>query len=251
MRDGHAAEASRDDVTTGNGLRALPPPLRRRRRARTEVILPSGAQRGLGFEAVSPVAPGLTLTGEVYLFADDTREAVESVAATNTERLGTLRGAGWYAQASYTFSDLYYGQRRWTRRYQPPYELTRELDVGLYPHPRRHDVAGVQSAIEKLASVQHTVRAGRVDATYSPTRSADPAYGQPDPNSPGGRLDVWELGATASLWWTQIFRLSLAWQGYVAPGAGSPSNRATVAGEAAGVPAEWMHELTLRARMAL
>ena len=85
VRDGHAADASRDDVTTGNGFALF------RRRfvdaaGRTEVILPSGAQRGLGFEAVSPVAQGLTLTGEVYLFADDTREAVESLAATRTEQ---------------------------------------------------------------------------------------------------------------------------------------------------------------------
>jgi hypothetical protein len=252
VRDGKSAEGPRDDVTTGNGFA-----LRRRRfvdtLGRTEVILPSGTQQALAFEMKSPLYRGLDATGELYLLEDDTREAVEALAATSTERLGVLRGVGWYGQITYFVDPVYAPDPiRAPSRHDLPYKLTRTLDAGLYPHPKRRDPIGVQSPIDVLTSLSLTLRAGRLTGEYHPTRTSQTAlFGVPDPRNPGGRFDVWELGAFASVWTTRIFRFTAAWQGYVTPNIGSP-NRALVAGQVAGVPdARWMHELTLRARMAL
>jgi hypothetical protein len=252
VRDGHSADLSRDDLTTGNGYalwsRRFVDSL-----GRTEAILPSGDQRALGVEVVSPTFRGFNFTGEAYVFDDNTREAVESLAATTTERLGSLQGAGWYGQLSYVVAPLFPGRRHWTPTHDVPYDRSQSLEAGLYPHPRRRDPVGVPSAIESLTELQFTLRAGRVDASYQPTRGSQTAlYGVADAQSPGGRVDVWELGGTASLWWTRIFRLTAGWESYHAPGAGTPASRVTLPAQVAGTTgAPWMHELTLRARMAL
>lgn len=252
VRDGQSADLSRNNVVTGNGFalwsRRFVDSL-----GRTEAIFASGTQRALGVEMVAPIFKDFDVTGEVYVFDDDTREAVESLAASSTERLGSLHGAGWYAEASYTLAPLVTGHHLWAPTHNVPYNRRKSLDPGLYPHPKRRDPVGVPSPIESLSELQFTLRGGRLDATYDPTRANQPAlYGAADPRSPGGRLDVWELGGTASLWWTRIFRLTAGWESYCAPGAGTPQNRATLPAQLAGsTGAAWMHELTLRARMTL
>ena len=253
VRDGQSADLSRVDVTTGNGF-ALWDRRYVDSLGRTEAILPSGNQRALGVEVLLPTFKGLDFTGEVYVFDDNTREAVESAAATSTERLGSLQGAGWYGELSYLVAPLVPGQRQWTPTHDVPYDRSRSLQPGLYPHPRRREAIGVPSPIDALAELQFTLRAGRVDADYQPVRATNqPAlYGQADAKSPGGRLDVWQVGGTVSLWWTRIFRLTAGWESYCAPGAGTPQNRATLPAQLAGTAgAPWMHEFTLRARMAL
>ncbi len=121
VRDGQSADMTRDDFTTDNGFalwsRRFVDSL-----GRTEDILASGTQRALGVEVVLPTFQHFQLTGEVYVFDDDTREAVESLAASTTERLGSLSGAGWYGELSYLVAPLLPGQRQWIPNHDVPYE---------------------------------------------------------------------------------------------------------------------------------
>jgi hypothetical protein len=109
---------------------------------------------------------------------------------------------------------------------------------------------GVRSEIGALQTWQFTVRAGRVDADYHPTRSNDAVlHGRPDPKSPAGRIDIWEMGATVSVWLTRIARISANFQTYHAPPNGSAVALPSQLAGSAEPP--WLHEFTLRARMTL
>ena len=70
-------------------------------------IIPSGAQNAIGGELRVPVSI-FDIRGEAYYVANRTREAVEGYQLTNTERLGRVRGTGWYAQVSaWPFGDAF------------------------------------------------------------------------------------------------------------------------------------------------
>jgi phosphate-selective porin len=64
-------------------------------------IIPSTGQWGLAGDVYVPIDK-FDLTGEFIYVNDSTREAVDGYQLSNfTERLGTLKGYGWYAQAGY------------------------------------------------------------------------------------------------------------------------------------------------------
>jgi phosphate-selective porin len=64
-------------------------------------IMPSTGQWGLAGDVYLPIE-NFDFTGEFIYAEDNTREAVDGYQLSNfTERLGDLKGYGWYAQAAY------------------------------------------------------------------------------------------------------------------------------------------------------
>lgn len=63
-------------------------------------VLPSGAQTGFAGELRIPLE-NVDLTGEVVYVNNHTREALEGFQATNTERLGAMKGYSYYVQVGY------------------------------------------------------------------------------------------------------------------------------------------------------
>ena len=63
-------------------------------------ILPSGSQVGVAAEVRVPLEK-FDVTSELLYIHNNTREAIEGYQLTNTERLGAMKGVGYYVQVGY------------------------------------------------------------------------------------------------------------------------------------------------------
>ncbi len=93
-------------------------------------MIASGAQNAIGGE-FRLRGSNVALQGEIYYVNNNTREAVDGFQLTNTERLGTLSGLGWYAELSaWPFGSAFIPP-------EPGNNQPRQLDVEKRERPRR------------------------------------------------------------------------------------------------------------------
>lgn len=197
-------------------------------------VVPSGAQNAIGGELRLPVSR-FELRSEAYYVANNTREVVDGFQLTNTERLGQVRGVGWYAQVSGwplgdTFVNGEPGVYRPTR-----IDFSKEA-----PPPKR--------GIEAMAVV------GGVNGAYD-GGSRKGGYDVNTPGSPSGKvakaIAVYEFGLGLNYWHSSYIRTSANYFAYFTPGSGSVDNLAAVPGNsvadvATKESAHVLHELSFR-----
>lgn len=220
-------------ITSGQGW-SLWTPTYKDSESRTVHVIPSGKQTAFGGELWVPLfGDRVVVQGEAYYVANDTREALDGYQLTNTERLGRMRGLGWYGQLSVwpTGKPLVAGE---------PGNSSRPTHVD-FEKPVK-----VESGLELLAIV-----AG-IDATYAGAAR----QGEPDAKTPGSTtnpaqdIQIREYGVGMNYWYTRHVRLSVNYVAYQTPGSGSADNLAVVPGnvlpEAPDPSAHLLHELSTR-----
>jgi hypothetical protein len=224
-------------LATGYGVR-LWSPTYRDSLGRTIHIIPSGAQNAIGGELRLPVSV-VDFRGEAYYVANNTREAIEGYQLTNTERIGQLRGVGWYAQISaWPLGDAFVPS-------EPGMQRPTRLDFTKPPSaPKR--------GLEALAYV------GGVNAIYDgASRGNGSVYDANTPGNPTGtagkNVTIYEYGFGLNYWHSTYVRTTLNYILYHTPGSGSRDNIARVPGN--GVPetaatAHVLHELGARLQLA-
>ena len=226
IRDNAAVAYDLTAITTQQGF-TLWSPTYKDSKGRLVHVLPSGAQRAVGGELRLPFSR-FELRGEAYYVARNTREALDGYVVTNTERLGQLRGVGWYAQASvWAWGDAFASAP--PGFFRPP-----DFDLSKPAPPRKN-------GLEILAIV-----AG-VNAHYDGASRA----GVADSKTPGGSaagtaINAYEVGLGATYWYTRHFRVSVNYHAYVTPGSGTPDDLAVVpgnVGKSASSSAHVLHEL--------
>ncbi len=168
-------------------------------------VLPSGMQRAIGGELRAPFdlpgGRGAELRAEAYFVENDTREAVQGFIATNSERFGRVRGLGWYAQASlWALGDAFASGEPGTWR---PKQIDRENDA---PLPRGLEIVLLASGIN--ASYSAATREGSTE----------------DALTPRSNITAYELGGAFNYWRGTLFRASLEYFAYLAPGSGTATN---------------------------
>jgi hypothetical protein len=211
-------------ITTGQGF-VLWDPTYKDAQGRVVHVLPSGGQNAIGGELRVPIAI-VDVRGEGYWIDNHTREAIDGYQLTNTERLGGVRGVGWYVQASvWPWGDA------WVNG-DPG--MTRPRSPDLRKKPARE-----KQGLELLALV-----AG-VDARYDGARRG----GARDANTPAGDVRVRQYALGANAWITRYLRLTVNYSLYHTPGSGSAENQAVVPGNlgmAKDPKAHLLHELGWR-----
>jgi Phosphate-selective porin O and P len=200
-------------------------------------IIPSGAQSAIGGELRLPYGI-VDLRGEAYYLANNTREAVDGYQLTNTERLGRIKGIGWYAQLSvWPVGDAFVSDDPGTGPRPVKVDLSREADK-----PKKGlEIAALVSGIS--ASYDGASRGGAYDAK---TPGAE--------NGPGTDISILQLGLGASYWHTKNVRLSVNYSLFLAPGSGTQDNLARMPGNTLKQPdldAHSMHELSTRLGVSL
>ncbi|WP_234023065.1 porin [Sorangium cellulosum] len=193
-------------------------------------VIPSGAQNAIGGELRLPIKM-VELRAEAYYLANNTREAVEGYQLTNTERLGQVKGLGWYVQLS-----------AW-----PVGDAFVTGDPGYSPRPAKVDLA---KPVEKPKSgLEVAALLAGINATYDGA-SREGAYDENTPGAaegPGTDLNVMQLGLSANYWHTKNVRLSVNYNAYLTPGSGSNDNLLRVPGNAVKrAEAHTLHELGAR-----
>lgn len=195
-------------------------------------VIPSSGQTVFGGELRFEVSR-FSLQSEAYFVDDNTREAVDGFQLTNTERLGHLHGAGWYAQLSaWPLGDAFV-------RPEPGMIQPRQLDLHAVPgRPRRGlEVLGIVSGI---------------DARYDGASRK----GVLDPAAPASKIELYQVGFAAQYWHTQHIRFAVEYDLYVAPGSGGsngtvvPDNLVSAKNGMAG-NGHVLHELGGRLALAL
>jgi phosphate-selective porin len=166
--------------------------------ARNIHVIPSGAQNAIGGELRVPVSV-VELRAEAYYVANNTREAVEGYQLTNTERLGQVKGLGWYVQLS-----------AW-----PVGDAFVSGDPGFASRPTKIDLSKPVDKPQKGLEVAALISG--INATYDErTPGAD--------GSPSADLNVMQLGFAANYWHTKNLRLSVNYILYMTPGSTSVDN---------------------------
>lgn len=195
-------------------------------------VIPSGAQNAIGGELRLPIKM-VELRAEAYYVANNTREAVEGYQLTNTERLGQVRGLGWYVQLS-----------AW-----PVGDAFVSGDPGFSPRPTKIDLS---KELEKPKSgLEVAALLAGINATYDGA-SREGAYDERTPgaeNGPGTDLNVMQIGLAANYWHTKNVRLGVNYSAYLTPGSGSSENLLRVPGNTLSEPdpdAHALHELSAR-----
>jgi len=221
-------------LTTNQGY-ALWAPTYRDSEGRVVHIIPSGAQSRVGGEFRLPIKI-VDLRGEAYYVANNTREALEGFQLNNTERLGSLKGIGWYAQVSvWPLGDAFVNG-----------------DPGSSPRPTKIDFS---KEPERKKGLEIATLVGGVHATYDGASRLG-AYDERTPGSPESPvtdIDVMQIGLGVNYWHTRYIRASLNWFMYQTPGSGpadAVENLARVPGNTlqgdARRDAESMHEIGAR-----
>ncbi|MCA9619374.1 MAG: hypothetical protein KC731_10130, partial [Myxococcales bacterium] len=174
-------------------------------------VIPSGAQNAIGGELRLPIrmptGAVFDIRGEAYFVSNNTREAVDGFVTTNTERLGRLKGVGWYGEISWwaCFTDqLANGEPGIYRPY------TVDLD---------HE-APILKAFQVSALVSG------INANYDgATRGGSLA----DPNTPTSNIAIYQVGGAVQYWFNYNFRAALNYFAYITPGSGDVTvNQAVV-----------------------
>jgi phosphate-selective porin OprO and OprP len=218
-------------VSTGHGFQLWSPTYRDSLK-RVVHVLPSGAQNEIGGELRLTFGP-VALQGEAYYVANHTREAIDGFQLTNTERLGSITGVGWYAQLSgWPFGDAFIdGDPGLTRPTKVKFDKPFEVQYGL-------ELFGI---------------VGGVNASYDGA-SREGAYDSKTPGADGVGTDIvtYEYGLGASFWYTKFLKLSFNYIIYHTPGSGSSDNLAAVPGNIVKEPdpdAHLLHEIGTRAHL--
>lgn len=173
---------------------------------RTVHILQSGAQNAIGGELRTQVSR-FALQAEAHYVVNNTREAVDGYQLTNTERLGRMKGVGWYAQLSaWPFGDAFLGP-------EPGVTQPKHLDL------RSREPAKVPHGLELIAIVSG------INANY---RGASRLESTADPKTPAGDINVYQLGGAVNYWHSRHVRVGVSYMAYLAPDAGTAKNLAVV-----------------------
>ena len=201
-------------INTGQGF-SLFRPTHRDRLGRTVHILHSGEQYAAGLELRIP-SGGWDFRSEAYYVSRGTREALDGHQATNTERLGLLRGVGWYAEISLWPLHALLGSRL--------------PDLGTFPHATHLEVARATPHAERYG-LQIALLAAGVNGSYDgaarggDTRSSSSAAGVA-----GRAIQIYQAGLALNYWHSRHFRFSLNGTAYYTPGSGGAGNLAEVPG---------------------
>ena len=209
-------------ITSGQGFTFWDPRYRDSA-GRQTYVLPSGAQSAIGGELRVPISR-FDLIGEAYYVANDTREAIDGYQLTNTERLGSFTGVGWYAQLSaWVLGDAFVSG-------DPGVVRPTRLDFTKKPE--------VKKGLEVFGIV------GGVHATYDGA-SREGAYDSKTPGAAGvaSNIEVLQYGLGASYWYTRALKASLNFIAYHVPGSGSADNLAVAPGNIAAEKDEEAHVL--------
>ncbi len=161
---------------------------------RTIHIIPSSSQWGLAGDVYVPIE-NFDLTGEFVYAADDTREAVDGYQLSGyTERLGQLKGYGWYAQAGYWL----FGS----------HEI---IGYPSYGRPVHVDLAEPQRDPEE--GLQVLAKFEQLHLTYE----GNSRGGALNPNTPDGNIEVDALEFGISYWATKHLRVGFNYAWYLFP----------------------------------
>jgi Phosphate-selective porin O and P len=190
-------------ITTAQGF-VLWKPTRTDDQGRQVHVLNSGAQNAIGGE-LRLRGTNVAFQGEIYYVNNNTREAVDGFQLTNTERLGTLSGLGWYAELSaWPFGSAFIPP-------EPGNNQPRQLDVEKRERPRR--------GLQLIGIV------GGVNATYKGGSRGD---GRVEPTTPSADITVYQYGLGAQYWQTKHVRFALNYILYHTPESGKPAENLAV-----------------------
>jgi phosphate-selective porin len=171
----------------------------------TTHIIPSGDQVGAAAELRLPISI-VDVNSEFVYVHNNTREALEGFEATNTERLGTMKGYSYYVEVGVWA----YGQRDVNG--MPGYENPPHLD---FSKPDPEDPPHAFQILAKWEQVKLSyASAGRLGAV--------------DPKNMDGDIKVNAFSLGANYWWTKHIRLTTNYVINMFPG--SEPGKATVAG---------------------
>lgn len=156
-------------------------------------IIPSTEQSAIGADLYVPLGR-FDLSGEVVVLNENTREAWDGYQLYGSARKGSLRGASFYAQASYWVL----GERSLIN--YPSVGKPLHLD---FEKPHRAPTHGVQlvAKYERFHAGYDGSRRGGVDDALTPT----------------GDIDVHGVSFGVNYWATRHVRVSLDYSGYVFP----------------------------------
>ncbi len=175
-------------------------------------VLPSGLQRALGGELRVPFdlpgGRGIDVQSEFYYLENNTREAVEGFIAANTERLGRVKGIGWYAQASFWLCGNAFASGE-------PGVVKPEHAELEHPEP-------IKRGLELVAV------ASGISASYDGASRSDPGF--EDRLTPRSNITVYQFGGGLQFWFGNNFRAGLHYMGYLAPHGGEAENLALTPG---------------------
>jgi phosphate-selective porin len=161
---------------------------------RTIHIMPSTGQWGIAGDLFVPIE-NFDFTGEFIYVVDNTREAVDGYQISPfTERLGNLKGFGWYAQASYWL----FGNHDIIG--YPSYGRPIHLDL---TQPQRPHLQGVQI----LAKFE------QLHMTYEGSDRG----GANDPKTPNGTILANDVEFGVNYWATRHLRVGLNYTLYSFP----------------------------------
>lgn len=196
-------------------------------------VIPSGGQNLIGGELRIPIGP-VDIHAEGYYVANHTREAVDGFQFTNTERLGTLKGVGWYAQATWWVAgDKYISA-------EPGYQRPTKLNT----HKKDEIKRGAEVSL--LGAGVH----GDYDGNARGGEDDDATPGSE--KNPATDFDIYQFGAAASYWHSKFVRMAFNYSMYFTPGSGSTDNLASVPANVLGEkdPSDHLlHEFGLRLQL--
>jgi len=222
-------------ITTAQGF-ALWDPRYTDSRGRAIRVLPSGTQNRIGGELRVPI-DRYELRSEAYYVANGTRESLDGLPFTSTERLGEVRGVGWYVQLSaWPFGDAFVNGEPGLAGRPPKLDLSKPTKED----PRRGlEILGI------VAGIQATYDGASRDGDYDPKTPGAP-------NGPPTNISIVQLGLGANYWHTRMVRISVNWLAYHTPGSDQGQNLAVVPGnlitdkENPARASTWMHEIGAR-----
>jgi hypothetical protein len=215
-------------ITTGQGWPLWNPQYKDSLK-RTVLVLPSGAQNAIGGELRIPFAI-FDLRGEAYYVANHTREAVDGYEFTNTERLGTLSGLGWYVHLSaWPFGDRFVNG-------DPGYLRPTHVDLTKEARTKEGlELMGIVAGIN--ATYDGASRGGAYDAKTPGS-----------PKTPGNAVKIYSFGLGATYWFSRFVKTTLNYIVYQTPGSGD-TNLAVVPANTGPKPdggSHVLHELGAR-----
>jgi hypothetical protein len=205
-RDQKAVAYDAPPVTTSQGF-VLWKPIYTDSKNQLIHVIPSGNQEWLGGELRTQV-DRFALQAEAYYVANNTREAIDGTQLLHTERFGRLVGVGWYMQLSaWPVGDAFLTP-------EPGYYRPRHLDLSTKPPTR------MPHGLEVIVNLSG------INGSY---KGATRLGSMPDPNTPMGDLNIYELTLGANYWHTKHARFGVYYSAYITPGSGTTANEAVVA----------------------
>lgn len=202
-RDQRAVGYDFAPMTTQQGF-VLWKPTRTDSLGRQVHVINSGAQNAFGGE-LRMRGTNVAFQGEIYYVDSHTREAVDGFQLTNTERLGSLHGVGWYAELSaWPFGAAFVPP-------EPGVNQPRKLDPDQRERPRR--------GLQLMGIV------GGINARYE---GASRGNGAADSTIPTADIAIYQYGLGAQYWHTKHVRFALNYILYHTPSSGDASENLAV-----------------------